>query len=139
MRSNLARLRHEPTEKRIRATLGGEPVVDTRRSLLVWEPRRIVPSYAVPVEEITGELLPSSEPPAESDVPVLHPGIPFAAHSTPGQAYDVRVGDDVRERAAFRTDDADLSGHIVFDFDAAPEAYKYLKSAQHFGKVVIKI
>jgi NADPH:quinone reductase-like Zn-dependent oxidoreductase len=27
----------------------------------------------------------------------------------------------------------------VFDFDAAPEAYKYLKSAQHFGKVVIKI
>ena len=27
----------------------------------------------------------------------------------------------------------------VFDFDAAPEAYKYLKSAQHFGKVVIKM
>jgi NADPH:quinone reductase-like Zn-dependent oxidoreductase len=27
----------------------------------------------------------------------------------------------------------------VFDFDAAPEAFKYLKSAQHFGKVVIKI
>ena len=27
----------------------------------------------------------------------------------------------------------------VFDFDAAPAAYKYLKSAQHFGKVVIKV
>ena len=27
----------------------------------------------------------------------------------------------------------------TFDFDAAPEAYKYLKSAQHFGKVVIKV
>jgi NADPH:quinone reductase-like Zn-dependent oxidoreductase len=27
----------------------------------------------------------------------------------------------------------------TFDFDAAPEAFKYLKSAQHFGKVVIKI
>jgi NADPH:quinone reductase-like Zn-dependent oxidoreductase len=27
----------------------------------------------------------------------------------------------------------------TFDFDAAPEAYKYLKSAQHFGKVVITI
>jgi NADPH:quinone reductase-like Zn-dependent oxidoreductase len=26
----------------------------------------------------------------------------------------------------------------TFDFDAAPEAYEYLKSAQHFGKVVIK-
>jgi NADPH:quinone reductase-like Zn-dependent oxidoreductase len=27
----------------------------------------------------------------------------------------------------------------TFPFDAAPEAYKYLKSAQHFGKVVITI
>jgi len=27
----------------------------------------------------------------------------------------------------------------VFEFDAAPEAYAYLKSGQHFGKVVIKI
>ncbi|MFC7533183.1 DUF427 domain-containing protein [Actinoplanes sp. GCM10030250] len=28
------------------------------------------------------------------------------------------MGDDVRERAAFRPDDADLAGHVVFDFDA---------------------
>jgi NADPH:quinone reductase-like Zn-dependent oxidoreductase len=27
----------------------------------------------------------------------------------------------------------------TFDFDASAEAYKYLKSAQHFGKVVIKV
>lgn len=27
----------------------------------------------------------------------------------------------------------------TFDFDAAPEAFKYLKSAQHFGKVVVRI
>jgi NADPH:quinone reductase-like Zn-dependent oxidoreductase len=27
----------------------------------------------------------------------------------------------------------------TFGFDEAPEAFKYLKSAQHFGKVVIKI
>jgi NADPH:quinone reductase-like Zn-dependent oxidoreductase len=27
----------------------------------------------------------------------------------------------------------------TFPFDAAPEAYRYLKSAQHFGKVVITI
>jgi NADPH:quinone reductase-like Zn-dependent oxidoreductase len=27
----------------------------------------------------------------------------------------------------------------VFEFDAAPDAYKYLKSAKHFGKVVIRI
>ena len=27
----------------------------------------------------------------------------------------------------------------VFDFDAAPQAYRYLKSAAHFGKVVIRV
>jgi hypothetical protein len=27
----------------------------------------------------------------------------------------------------------------VFEFDEAVEAFKYLKSAQHFGKVVIRI
>ena len=36
-----------------------------------------------------------------------------------------------------------IVGHVpykgFFDFDAAPEAYRYLKSAQHFGKLVIRI
>jgi NADPH:quinone reductase-like Zn-dependent oxidoreductase len=27
----------------------------------------------------------------------------------------------------------------TFDFNSAPDAYAYLKSAQHFGKVVITI
>jgi hypothetical protein len=44
-------LRYEPTEKRIRVMLGDEVLVDTTRALLVWEPRRIVPSYAVPVSD----------------------------------------------------------------------------------------
>ncbi len=41
-------LRHEPTAKRIRAVLGGATVLDSTRGVLVWEPRRIVPSYARP-------------------------------------------------------------------------------------------
>ena len=40
----LPALRHEPIEKRIRATLGGATVIDTSRALLVWEPRRGVPT-----------------------------------------------------------------------------------------------
>ena len=44
-------LRHEPTEKRIRATLGGQTVVDSTRARLVWEPKRVVPAYAVPLED----------------------------------------------------------------------------------------
>ncbi|MEU4689705.1 DUF427 domain-containing protein [Actinoplanes sp. NPDC023714] len=110
-------LRHEPTGKWVRARLGGRLVADSRGALLVWEPRRIVPTYAVPEEDVRADLV-AAEPAPASDVPVLHPGIPFAAHSTPGTTYDVRVGGDVRERAAFRPDDADLAGHIVFDFGA---------------------
>ncbi|WP_328470976.1 DUF427 domain-containing protein [Actinoplanes sp. NBC_00393] len=110
-------LRHEPTDKWVRARLGSRLVIDSRAALLLWEPRRIVPTYAVPDKDVRAELVPV-EPAAGSDVAVLHPGIPFAAHSTPGQAYDVREGDDVRERAAFRPDDGDLTGHVAFDFDA---------------------
>ena len=48
-------LRYEPTAKRIQAVLGGETVVDSTRAVLVWEPRRVVPSYAVPVQDVRGE------------------------------------------------------------------------------------
>ena len=63
MRDVLARvradLRHEPTEKRVRAALGEETVVDTVRALVVWEPGRVVPTYAVPEQDVRGELLPA--------------------------------------------------------------------------------
>lgn len=110
-------LRHEPTDKWVRARLGDRLVVDSRAALLVWEPRRIVPTYAVPAEHVRAELVPAEPAPGDA-IPVLHPGIPFAVHSAPGQTYDVRVGDVVRERAAFRADDVDLAGHVVFDFGA---------------------
>ena len=51
-----SQLRHEPIERRVRASLGAETVVDSTRAMLVWEPRRVVPSYAVPVEDIRAEL-----------------------------------------------------------------------------------
>ena len=45
-------LRHEPTPKRIRARLGDRIVVDSTRAVLVWEPSRLVPSFAVPREHV---------------------------------------------------------------------------------------
>src|SRR5436305_7430749 len=83
-------LRYEPTAKRIRAVLGGDTVVDSTRALLVWEPRRVVPSYAVPAADVRGDLVPAgpAEPGPGEDVgvalpdvtarPVLDPRIPFA-------------------------------------------------------------
>ena len=41
--ANLDALRYELTAKRVRVSLAGEPVADTRDALLVWEPRRVSP------------------------------------------------------------------------------------------------
>jgi uncharacterized protein (DUF427 family) len=110
-------LRYEPTEKRIRVMLGDEVLVDTTRALLVWEPRRIVPSYAVPVADLRGELTADAETTMDADR-LLHPGIPFAVHSTPGDSFTVRTGSGDRTAAAFRPADPDLDGYAVLDFKA---------------------
>ena len=94
---------HELTEKRLRATVGGDTVVDSTRAVLVWEPRRIGPAFAVPADDIRAELSPTAAPaPAGDPPPVLHPGIPFRVHSTAGTELDVRAGGTVRVAAAFR-------------------------------------
>ena len=106
----LGQLRHEPTGKRIRAVLGGGVVVDTTRALLVWEPRRIVPSYAVPDGDITAELVPVDAAvegdtgtvgalmPELSERPVLDPSVPFAAHSAERGTADLRAGGSAGQR-----------------------------------------
>jgi uncharacterized protein (DUF427 family) len=104
-------LRHEPIERHVRAD--GGAIVDTTRAILVWEPRRVCPSYAVPVEDIRAEL--SAAPATNGHVPgVLHPGIPFSVHTAAGEP--VSIGD--REGAGFRLADEDLAGYVVLDFDA---------------------
>src|SRR3954463_7954366 len=70
----LAELRYVATPKRVRALLDGQTVLDTRDALLVYEPRRVVPWYAVPPG---GPLSPLSEhdaaPLPELRAPVLAP------------------------------------------------------------------
>src|ERR1700750_2490680 len=108
MASGFGELRHEPTAERIQALLGGEKIADSTRAVLVWEPRRIVPSYAVPVEDVRGELVPAGPAAAApgddvgvalADVTalrVLDPRIPFAVHSTAGEAVDLHAAGLVR-------------------------------------------
>lgn len=52
----LGALRHEPIEKRIHGALGDVTVIDSTRAMLVWEPKRVVPTYAFPVDDIDGEI-----------------------------------------------------------------------------------
>jgi uncharacterized protein (DUF427 family) len=118
--ATLDRLRHEPLECRVRATLDGSTIVDSTRAVLLWEPRRVVPIYAVPAADIAAGLTPA--PAGESeDVPgVLHPGIPFAVHTTDGEP--VTIGG--REGAGFRLADAELPDYVALDFGAFDAWYE---------------
>jgi uncharacterized protein (DUF427 family) len=118
----LGGLRHEPTDKRIRGELGGATVVDSRRALLVWEPKRIVPTYAVPEEDIDAEIEPAPdaaapatpESPRLGDRVVLDPSVPFAVHTADGEPLLVRRG--AGAAAAFRPSAGALAGHLLLDF-----------------------
>jgi uncharacterized protein (DUF427 family) len=112
-------LRYEPIERRVRGNIGAEAIVDSARAVLVWEPRRVCPSYAVPADDIRAEL--SEAPATDGEVDgVLHPGIRFSVHTTAGKPVSIedRVG------AGFRLSDDDLAGYVELDFDAFDEWYE---------------
>ena len=124
----LPELRFHPTGKRVRALVGDAIVVDSTRALIVWEPRRIVPSYAVPVADIAGSLTPIEVAPGEArpvsigdGPPVLDPRTAFSFHTTPGQAFDIGTGATTLPAAAFVPADPDLGGAAILDFDAFDE------------------
>jgi uncharacterized protein (DUF427 family) len=106
-------LRYHPIERRVRA----DDALDSTRALLVWEPRRVVPSYAVPEQDIHAQLTPAALD-MSTVSGVLHPGIPFTVHSAPGEA--VSIGD--RFAAGFRL--ADPAGYVVLDFNAFDAWYE---------------
>jgi uncharacterized protein (DUF427 family) len=127
----LDELRFEPTEKRVRAELDGRTVVDSVRAVLVWEPRRVVPTYAVPAADLLGELVAASPSaaggagstgfaiPDVSALPVLDPRIPFGVRRTEGEPVELRTQGAGRALAGFRPSDADLAGYVVLDFAGA--------------------
>jgi uncharacterized protein (DUF427 family) len=109
-------LRHEQTEMRVRVRDGDLLVADTTRAMLVWEPRRIVPSYAVPVGDLRGELAPSTVESVPAPERMLDPGTPFTAHSCAGEAVDLVVDGKRFPGVGFRPQDEDLSEYVVLDF-----------------------
>lgn len=124
-------LRFEPIDKRIRGVLGDVTLIDSTRAMIVWEPKRVVPTYAFPVDDITAEIAPG--PPAdESETKwtetlamgaprlagqtVLDPSVPFAVRTTAGDELTIRARDSNHEAAAFRPADEALADYVIVDF-----------------------
>lgn len=120
----LDELRIHPIHKRIRALLEDSTVVDSTEALVVWEPRRVVPSYAVPRADVAAELVPYTGAIPEPPVPpegrplLLDPRVPFSVHLGPGTPLSLRVGEHELPAVAFQSVDPDLEGCVVLDWDA---------------------
>jgi uncharacterized protein (DUF427 family) len=121
----LPRLRHEPARTRVRALLTSEVVVDSVEAVLVWEPQRVLPAYAVPREHVRGALFPAppaSAPPGPhgfrlaNGQTVLDPSVPFAVHTTEGEPLSLHAAGQTRHGVAFQAADPDLRDHVILDF-----------------------
>jgi uncharacterized protein (DUF427 family) len=89
------RIRLEPGAKRVRAFLGGVPVADTTRPMLVWEVP-YYPAYYFPLADVRTELL-------EPDGGVAH-----SPSRGEGRTFTVKAGGRVAPRAALRYEDSPI-------------------------------
>ena len=122
MSGAMSDLRVHPLSQRLRGWARDDAVVDSLRAHLVWEPGRLAPTYAVPVEDVAADLVPfdgdvGEERPVRlgDGPPVLDPRTPFTVHSTSGRSLTVRTPQVDLAGAAFTPDDPDLAGYVVLD------------------------
>lgn len=128
--ASLTGLRYEPIARRVRAWSGETLLLDSTHALLVWEPGRIVPQYAVPVDDVRTHLTPdpgfSGRREGPGPVPAgpggaewLTPETGFGVHTCPGAVLTLSTGGAEPLRGAgFRPEDPELAGHVVVDFTA---------------------
>jgi len=111
----------EPVPVRLRAFLDDALALDTHAGVLVWEPRRIVPVYAVPESDLRLGVEPTEprpDPPDPSAYPPMLGPDSFEPHFAPGTVVDLVAGERRLSGAGFRPDDPDLAGLVVLDFRA---------------------
>ncbi|MBC7596032.1 MAG: DUF427 domain-containing protein [Kineosporiaceae bacterium] len=111
---DLAELRYGATPKRVRALLKGQTVLDTRDAVLVYEPRRVVPWYAVPPGDLHLNLTEHDPSPVPDSLPpVLAPHHHNEWHTVPGTSLHL----DGYGEVAFRPDEPGLGGRIVLRWE----------------------
>lgn len=110
---DLADLRFVATPKRLRAILDGRPALDTRDGMLVWEPRRVVPEYAVPVADLDLDLTEHDPAPLPDRLGPVLPPHHLDWHTVPGRSLHL----DGHGEVAFRPDDPALGGRVILHWD----------------------
>ena len=94
-------------------------MLDTREAILIWEPMRATPIYAVPASDVLVELVRSSAQAQHLETPrMLFPDDAFLIHTTTGTSLDVLVAEQILEGAAFSFTDPELADYVEFDFQA---------------------
>lgn len=101
------RVRVEPSAKRVRTYLGGRPVADTTRALLVWE-KPYYPTYYLPLEDVDAELSPTG---AVEHSPSRGDGIVHTVKAGGAEAADAAVTYPGSPLEPIR-------GHVRFSWDA---------------------
>lgn len=113
----LGELRFEPVVQRIRISYDDHVVADTTGAVLVWEPRHVVPSYAVPLDALFAEVtLRRSEPADPADLPRVITPAHRPTHPGPGRLVTLAFNETVLEDIGFVPDDPDLAGHVVLSW-----------------------
>lgn len=112
-------LRYEPVIQRIRVLLGDQLVAETSGAALVWEPRCIVPAYAVPASDIAvpATFTPYDVPDPAVWPPLITPEHRGVLHLAEGSTVTLTVGDRELAHIGFRFDDPDLAGLILLRWD----------------------
>ncbi|MFF7969847.1 DUF427 domain-containing protein [Streptomyces sp. NPDC007905] len=94
----------EPSGRWVRGRRADVTVVDSRHPVLVWEPGVPVPLYAFPREEVREDLLRRAKNP------------PTGTHTGSTVFYDLEVGGELLENAAWTFLADDLAGYISFEW-----------------------
>jgi uncharacterized protein (DUF427 family) len=99
-------VRVEPTPRRVRGVFAGQTVVDSRRTLILFEQGHL-PVYYFPIEDVRADLVEPSD---------KRTTCPRKGEATYGS---LRVGDRVAQDALWRYEEPiaecpDISGHVAF-------------------------
>ena len=96
---------YEPSERRVRATIGEITVVDSLAPVLVWEPDKAVPGYVFPRQDVRADLLrPSTSQPGHG------------RHQRVAQYYDLHLDGEVYPALAWEYDVEGLGELIGIDW-----------------------